>query len=77
MLQLSKIMLIFATLKHDMAIDKVNYWLDIADYDITNFNIEARYPEDKEALSRMLTEEVCRKLIDETKQLQQWIKDRL
>ena len=44
---------------------------------ITNFNIEARYPEDKEALSRMLTEEVCRNLIDETKKLQQWIKDKL
>ena len=34
-------------------------------------------PEDKEALSRMLTEEVCRNLIDETKKLQQWIKDKL
>ncbi|MBO7436704.1 MAG: HEPN domain-containing protein [Bacteroidaceae bacterium] len=40
---------------------------------ITNYNIEARYPEDKEALSRMLTQDVSRKIIDETKQLQQWI----
>ena len=40
---------------------------------ITNYNIEARYPEDKEALSRMLTQDVSRKIIDETKHLQQWI----
>ena len=44
---------------------------------IANYNIEARYPEDKDALSRTLTPEVCRKLIDETKQLQEWIKDKL
>ena len=44
---------------------------------ITNYNIEARYPEDKEALARMLTPEACRELIDETKELQQWIKDKL
>lgn len=44
---------------------------------ITNYNIEARYPEDKDTLSRMLTEQTCRILIDETKLLQQWIKDRL
>ena len=44
---------------------------------ITNYNIEARYPEDKEELSRTLTDEFCRQMIDETKQLQQWIKDKL
>ncbi len=42
---------------------------------ITNYNIEARYPEDKDALSRMLTKRTCRQLIDETKGLTQWIKD--
>ena len=56
----------------DMATDKVAHWLDIADY-----NIDARYPEDREALSRTLTDEFCRRMIDETKQLQQWIKDKL
>ena len=55
-----------------MATDKVAHWLDIA-----NYNIEARYPEDKEELSRTLTNEFCRQMIDETKQLQQWIKDKL
>ncbi len=44
---------------------------------ITNYNIEARYPEDKEELSRSLTNEFCRQMIDETKQLQQWIKEKL
>ena len=44
---------------------------------ITNYNIEARYPEDKNALTHTLTPQVCRQIIVETKQLQQWIKDRL
>ena len=44
---------------------------------ITNYNIEARYPEDKEALARSLTSQFCRQMIDDTKQLQQWIKDKL
>lgn len=44
---------------------------------ITNYNIEARYPENKDELSRSLTDQLCRQMIDETKQLQQWIKDKL
>ncbi len=44
---------------------------------ITNFNIEARYPEDKEILSRKLTKPSCRSIIDDTKQLLQWMKDEL
>ena len=44
---------------------------------ITNFNIEARYPEDKELLSRKLTKPSCRSIIDDTKQLLQWMKDEL
>lgn len=44
---------------------------------ITNYNIEAHYPEDKEALARTLTPQACRQMIDETKQLMQWIKDEL
>ena len=44
---------------------------------ITNYNIEARYPEDKDELASTLTPAACRQIIDETKQLQQWIKDRL
>lgn len=44
---------------------------------VTNYNIEARYPEDKEALARTLTPQTCREMIDDTKQLQQWIKGQL
>ena len=40
-------------------------------------NIQARYPEYKEQLAQMLTKENCRVIIDETKALQQWIKNRL
>ena len=40
-------------------------------------NIQARYPEYKEQLARMLSKERCRTIIDETKQLQQWIKNKL
>ena len=44
---------------------------------ITNYNIEARYPEDKEELARTLTCQFCRQIIDDTKQLQQWIREKL
>lgn len=44
---------------------------------VTNFNIEARYPEDKDALYRRLTKQACRQMIDETKQLMQWILEQL
>ena len=44
---------------------------------ITNYNIEARYPENKDALAKTLTKHFCRQMIDETKLLQQWIKERL
>ena len=44
---------------------------------ITNYNIEARYPEDKEALYNTLTPQACKELIDDTKQMTKWIKDKL
>ena len=44
---------------------------------ITNYNIEARYPESKVELASSLSPQVCRNLIDNTKQLQQWIKEKL
>lgn len=44
---------------------------------VAAYNIEARYPEDKNALSRVLTKAFCRSIIDKTKILQQWIKDKL
>ncbi len=40
-------------------------------------NIEARYPSYKERLMKSLTKEYCTTLLQETKNLQQWIKNRL
>ncbi len=40
-------------------------------------NIEARYPSDKEALLGYLTPEKCRDILDNTKEVIQWIKTRL
>ena len=40
-------------------------------------NIQARYPEYKDQLAKMLTKENCRNIIDETKTLQEWIKNKL
>ena len=42
---------------------------------ITNYNIEARYPEDRADIARCLTPETCRYFIDETKELTTWIRD--
>lgn len=44
---------------------------------VSTFNIQARYPEYKEQLARILTEPVCRQLIDTTNELQLWIKQKL
>ena len=40
-------------------------------------NIEARYPDYKQKLASGLNKEMCRELINETKDLQLWIKNRL
>lgn len=40
-------------------------------------NIEARYPSYKERLMKSLTHEYCERLLEETRTLQQWIKERL
>lgn len=44
---------------------------------MTPMNIEARYPSYKDSISRQLNEELCRKIIDNTKQMQQWIRQML
>ena len=58
---------------YDLMSDEQRDFLDT----ITDYNIESRYPDDKAALSQTLTPQLCRQIIDTTKQLQQWIKDRL
>jgi HEPN domain-containing protein len=40
-------------------------------------NIEARYPSHKERLLKSLTEEKCTEILDKTKELQLWIKEKL
>ena len=40
-------------------------------------NIEARYPSHKERLLRSLTDEKCLGIIQSTKEIQRWIKERL
>ncbi|MBQ1929259.1 MAG: HEPN domain-containing protein, partial [Bacteroidales bacterium] len=40
-------------------------------------NIEARYPSYKERLIKSLTKEYCTTLLQDTKNLQQWIKSKL
>ncbi len=40
-------------------------------------NIECRYPSHKERLFQSLTEERCKEILKNTKELQQWIKQRL
>lgn len=40
-------------------------------------NIEARYPSHKERLMKSLTDEKCKEILKNTKELQQWIKMKL
>jgi len=44
---------------------------------IEPLNIEARYPSHKERLLKSLTEEKCSEILQMTKELQQWIKEKL
>ncbi len=45
--------------------------------EIMPLNVEARYPSYKESLLKALSEGKCKELLEKTKNLQQWIKDRL
>jgi HEPN domain-containing protein len=44
---------------------------------IEPLNIEARYPSYKEKLLKSLTQEKCSEILQQTKELQQWIKEKL
>ena len=47
-------------------------------YAVTDrLNIEARYPSYKEQLEKAMTQDKCREIINNTKDLQQWIKNKL
>ena len=40
-------------------------------------NIEARYPDYKERIAKMLTNERCKQIFEQTNQLRQWIKEEI
>jgi HEPN domain-containing protein len=40
-------------------------------------NIEARYPDYKERVAKTLTDERCKQIFEQTKLLQQWIKEKI
>jgi len=44
---------------------------------IRPLNVEARYPSYKEQLKQTLNEEKCRDILSQTKEFQQWIKQKL
>ena len=44
---------------------------------INPLNIEARYPDYKERIAKILTNERCKQLFEQTKELQQWIKEKI
>lgn len=44
---------------------------------MTPMNIEARYPQYKNALAQMLDEPHCKDIINRTNQLREWIKNKL
>jgi len=44
---------------------------------IEPLNIEARYPSHKERLLKSLNEAKCIEIVDKTKKIQEWIKERL
>jgi HEPN domain-containing protein len=44
---------------------------------INPLNIEARYPDYKERIAKTLTDERCEKIFNQTKDLLQWIKEKI
>jgi len=52
--------------------EQINFVLEVEP-----LNIEARYPEYKERLSKRLTPLYCKSLITKTKTLQRWIKEQI
>ena len=58
---------------HNLMTEEQKAFLDA----ITPMNIEARYPDYKSLLASSLNETVCKQLMNQTKQMQQWIKSKL
>ncbi|MGL5787700.1 MAG: HEPN domain-containing protein [Bacteroidales bacterium] len=62
--------------KTELSKDLSEEQLDFIDK-LEPLNIEARYPSYKERLIRSMTKEYCMELLEQTKQLQLWIKNKL
>lgn len=58
---------------YDLMAEEQREFLDI----MTPMNIEARYPDYKSRISASLNEDVCQHIMNQTQQLQQWIKSKL
>jgi len=63
--------------KHGNFYDKLNEAQIDFLLQLEPLNIEARYPEYKERIARRLTHKYCETLIEQTKTLQQWIKEQI
>ena len=46
-------------------------------YKLDPFNIEARYPEYKNMLAKSLNIQICKSLLQQTQELQSWIKEKI
>jgi len=44
---------------------------------INPLNIEARYPDYQERIAKSLTDDICKQIFEQTKLLQQWIKEKI
>ena len=60
-----------------------DFWKDLSDIqqmqviELLPLQIEARYPEYKNRIAQSLTEQKCKKLIEQVKLLQQWTKEQI
>ena len=72
-------------LTHDLRYIAIvaDFWKDLSDVqqsqviELLPLQIEARYPEYKNRIAQVLTEEKCKQLIEQIKLLQQWTKEQI
>ncbi len=58
---------------HELMSEEQKMFLDI----LTPMNIEARYPDYKSRIATSLNEKTCQNIIEQTKKMQSWIKNKL
>ena len=66
--------------------EKINYWIELSDYDLETASAMLQtkrylyvggYPDDKKELAKKLNHAKCVEILDKTKNLQQWTKEKL